>query len=131
MIAQSRLVGVDDFYTCGEAEDRLEKSIETALTRKDHLGRILTPKEAFREISYAFHGKGPSQKTLEKRKRKMNDDFLAKKSNLDQESQLNRLKAVQKVTRHLNASQLCGILTSRPGAKECVCCFVGRWADWA
>ena len=75
----------------------MEKSIETALTRKDHLGRVLTPKEAFREISYAFHGKGPSQKTLEKRKRKMNEDFLATRSNLDQESQLDRLRAVQKV----------------------------------
>eukprot|EP00210_Caulerpa_lentillifera_P003194 g3052.t1 len=97
---KSRLIGVDDFYTCGETEDSLEKNIETALTRKDPLGRVLTPKEAFRAISYAFHGKGPSQKTLEKRRRKMNDDFLANRINLDQESQLTRLKAVQKVQKN-------------------------------
>jgi len=99
------LIGVDDFYTCGEVDGHLEKSIETALTRKDQLGRILTPKEAFREICYAFHGKGPSQKTVERRKRKQNEDYLMKKTNLDQQSQLARLKAVQKVfsLRVLNA----------------------------
>lgn len=123
---KSRLIGVDDFYTCGETDDSLEKNIETALTRKDPLGRVLTPKEAFRAISYAFHGKGPSQKTLEKRRKKMNDDFLANRVNLDQESQLTRLKAVQKVCLFV---LLIFIFLSLSGSEKSVCFADWYWAD--
>ena len=33
------------------------RSVETALTIKDQFGRVLTPKERFRELCYQFHGK--------------------------------------------------------------------------
>ena len=31
--------------------------VEGALKRYDEYGRLMTPKEAFRELSHAFHGK--------------------------------------------------------------------------
>ena len=42
---------------------------QVALTRKDEYGRILTPKEAFRQLCYRFHGIQPSKGTQEKRRR--------------------------------------------------------------
>lgn len=95
---KGRLLGVDDVYYFDHkvSDDRLEQSIRAALTRKDEFGRILTPKEAFRELSYAFHGKCPSKNTLEKRTRKTKDEFLARRANLNQDAQLEQLKQVQK-----------------------------------
>lgn len=39
-------------FTGGRQEDRLALDVEVALTRKDEYGRILTPKEAFRQLCY-------------------------------------------------------------------------------
>ncbi|CAD7696669.1 unnamed protein product [Ostreobium quekettii] len=94
---KGRLIGVDDVYTGGANDDRLAQSIEAALTRKDETGRILTPKQAFRELSYAFHGKGPSKNTVERRTRKMKEEYLRRRNNLNQEQQLEQLKRMQKV----------------------------------
>ena len=44
--------GLEDVYTGGRQEDRLALDVEVALTRKDEYGRILTPKEAFRQLCY-------------------------------------------------------------------------------
>lgn len=98
---KGRLLGVDDVYYFDHkiSDDRLEQSIRAALTRKDDFGRILTPKEAFRELSYAFHGKCPSKNTIEKRTRKTKDEFLARRANLNQDTQLEQLKQVQKAQR--------------------------------
>lgn len=95
---KGKLLGVDDVYYFDHklSDDRLEQSIRAALTQKDEFGRILTPKEAFRELSYAFHGKCPSKNTLEKRTRKTKDEFLARRANLNQDAQLEQLKQVQK-----------------------------------
>lgn len=51
------LIGLEDVYTGGASEERVARSVEAALTRKDEFGRILTPKERFRELCYQFHGK--------------------------------------------------------------------------
>lgn len=98
---KGKLLGVDDVYYFDHkiSDDRLEQSIRAALTRKDDFGRILTPKEAFRELSYAFHGKCPSKNTIEKRTRKTKDEFLARRANLNQDTQLEQLKQVQKAQR--------------------------------
>uniref|UniRef100_A0A2N9GCL4 SART-1 family protein n=1 Tax=Fagus sylvatica TaxID=28930 RepID=A0A2N9GCL4_FAGSY len=37
------------------------------IDRLDEFGRTMTPKEAFRELSYRFHGKRPGKKKQEKR----------------------------------------------------------------
>ena len=42
---------------------------EIVLEYRDEQGRLLTPKEAFRQLSYKFHGIEPSKRTQEKRSR--------------------------------------------------------------
>ena len=37
-------------------DDRLAAGVETALTRKDEHGRVLPPKEAFRQLCYRWVG---------------------------------------------------------------------------
>ena len=41
------------------------------LDYRDESGRQLTPKEAYRRISYAFHGHNPSKTTRDKRLKRM------------------------------------------------------------
>jgi hypothetical protein len=38
----------------------------------------MTPKEAFRDLSHKFHGKGPGKMKLEKRQKKYQDDLKTK-----------------------------------------------------
>lgn len=40
---------------------------------RDEDGRLLTQKEAFRQMSYKFHGHGPKQKKQEKRRKEINE----------------------------------------------------------
>ena len=47
-----QIQGLEDVYTGGRQQDRLALGVEVALTRKDEYGRILTPKEAFRQLCY-------------------------------------------------------------------------------
>ncbi|CAM0901791.1 unnamed protein product [Alopecurus aequalis] len=63
---KSKLVGIED----GPKEIRIE--------RMDEFGRVMTPKEAFRDLSHKFHGKGPGKMKLEKRQKKYQDDLKAK-----------------------------------------------------
>jgi U4/U6.U5 tri-snRNP-associated protein 1 len=39
-------------YTGGRSEDHLTRAIESALTVKDEFGRIMTPKERWRQLNY-------------------------------------------------------------------------------
>ncbi|KAI3429836.1 hypothetical protein D9Q98_010149 [Chlorella vulgaris] len=71
--------GLDDVYTGGRQEDRLAQGVEMALTRKDEYGRILTPKEAFRQLCYRFHGIQPSKNSREKRAKKAAEEVAKKK----------------------------------------------------
>lgn len=59
--------GFKDVYTGGKQEDKLALDVEIALTKRDEYGRILTPKEAFRQMCHRFHGIYPSRNTKEKR----------------------------------------------------------------
>ncbi|QCD87266.1 U4/U6.U5 tri-snRNP-associated protein 1 [Vigna unguiculata] len=56
-----KLVGIVD-----DDEKETQKKREIRIERTDEVGRILTPKEAFRMISHKFHGKGPGQMKQEK-----------------------------------------------------------------
>lgn len=64
---KSKLVGIED----GPKEIRIE--------RHDEFGRVMTPKEAFRDLSHKFHGKGPGKMKLEKRQKKYHDELKAKR----------------------------------------------------
>jgi hypothetical protein len=43
-----------------------ERFADIELSYTDDKGRKLTPKEAFRQLSYKFHGKKPGKNRLEK-----------------------------------------------------------------
>ncbi len=68
--------GRDDMASVNKPGDRIK------LEYRDDQGRLLTPKEAFRQLSYRFHGIEPSKKTKEKRERQLQDRIEKKKSRL-------------------------------------------------
>ncbi|GAB4814564.1 hypothetical protein N2152v2_001610 [Parachlorella kessleri] len=90
--------GLDDVYTGGRHEDRLARDVEVALTRKDEHGRILTPKEAFRQLCHRFHGIQPSKNTQEKRMRQVAQELAQKKvaSGAGEAETVEHMKQVQK-----------------------------------
>lgn len=45
--------GLDGVFTGGREHERVARSVEAALTVRDNYGRILTPKERFRQICYS------------------------------------------------------------------------------
>ncbi len=48
------LQGLEDVYQSGAHSDEIANRVELALTRRDEYGRVLTPKQAFREVSYRY-----------------------------------------------------------------------------
>lgn len=72
--------GYQDVYTSGRSEDDIAANVEVALTRKDEYGRVLTPKEAFRQFCHNFHGIQPSQGSKEKRMRQAAKELAQKKA---------------------------------------------------
>ncbi|XP_047324897.1 SART-1 family protein DOT2 [Impatiens glandulifera] len=70
---KSKLVGIYDANA--QKEIRIE--------RTDEYGRILTPKEAFRQLSHKFHGKGPGKMKIEKRQREYQEELKRKKMKND------------------------------------------------
>ncbi|KAK3004743.1 hypothetical protein RJ639_019017 [Escallonia herrerae] len=65
---KSKLVGI--YESDGKKEIHIE--------RTDEYGRILTPKEAFRQLSHKFHGKGPGKGKQEKRMRQYQEELKVK-----------------------------------------------------
>ncbi|KAI7842246.1 hypothetical protein COHA_003887, partial [Chlorella ohadii] len=95
------LQGLEDVYTGGRQEDKLALDVEVALTRKDEYGRILTPKEAFRQLCYRFHGIQPSKNTRERRAKKAAEEVAKKRAASElgatsEKSSLQQMKEVQK-----------------------------------
>ncbi|CAD8164231.1 unnamed protein product [Paramecium octaurelia] len=50
-------------------KDQENKDGEINLVYRDHSGKLMTPKEAFRYQCWIFHGDGPSKNKIEKKKR--------------------------------------------------------------
>lgn len=71
----------------GRANDARDRNVDEALRVKDgvkldyrdEFGRLLTKKEAFRMLSYKFHGHGPGKKKQEKRLRQLKQELEAQK----------------------------------------------------
>merc|ERR1712118_389539 len=63
----------------GETDGQIQR-IEIALRRTDNFGRVLTAKQAFRELCYHFHGKHPSKNRENKRSRQYIMDLASKKN---------------------------------------------------
>ena len=70
------------------------------LDKYDEFGRTLTPKEAFRELCWKFHGKAPGAKAKEKRLRKYEEEQNALRGGDGNKggSTIERMQAVQKTT---------------------------------
>lgn len=52
------------------------------LEYRDDYGRVQTPKEAFRAISWKFHGKAPGRKNLERRLSRLENEMKLKSMNV-------------------------------------------------
>ncbi|KAF0694273.1 Aste57867_14843 [Aphanomyces stellatus] len=85
----------------GRANDHRERDIEDELQVKDgvkldyrdEFGRLLTKKEAFRRISYRFHGHTPGKKRQEKRLKQIKEE-IAQQKNLGNVAQ--RMQTLEK-----------------------------------
>jgi len=78
--------------------DPLHKSADpkdVKLDYRDNYGRVMTPKEAFRYISWIFHGKKPGKKKQEKLLKKMEIEKKLKAS--DPSTVMPTMKALSKV----------------------------------
>ncbi|KAG8089730.1 hypothetical protein GUJ93_ZPchr0011g27673 [Zizania palustris] len=64
---KSKLAGIED----GPKDIRIE--------RMDEFGRVMTPKEAFRDLSHKFHGKAPGKMKQERRQKKYQDELKTKR----------------------------------------------------
>lgn len=95
---KNKLQGLDEVYTGGKGEDRMARSVEVALTQRDEFGRVLTPKERFRELSYRFHGKAPSKNKIEAKMKKDAQTLAIKKAVTSEKrpGELDKLEEVQK-----------------------------------
>ncbi|GIL64767.1 hypothetical protein Vafri_18646 [Volvox africanus] len=98
--SKNALQGLDDVFTGGRHQDRVARSVEAALTVRDKYGRVLTPKERFRQICYSFHGIKPSKNKIDKQMQRDSEEIAIKKAATteDPSKELDRLRAVQRVT---------------------------------
>ncbi|GFR52264.1 hypothetical protein Agub_g14798, partial [Astrephomene gubernaculifera] len=98
--SKNAVLGLDDVFTGGRNEDRVARAVESALTVRDKYGRVLTPKERFRQICYSFHGIKPSKNKIDKQAQRDAEEIAAKKAatSEDPSAELDRLRAVQRVT---------------------------------
>eukprot|EP00798_Chlamydomonas_sp_ICE-L_P011063 gene11063-18670_t len=93
------LQGLGDTYTGGAHEEHYARSIETALTKKDEFGRILTPKERFRDLCYQFHGIQPSKNKQAKRLKKAAEEIaMHKVATSEFNKDVEKMMAVHKMT---------------------------------
>ena len=74
---------VDAERKVGRANDRDVGGIDKTgirLEHRDNFGRLLNPKEAFRQLSYKFHGKQPGRKKQAKILQAYQDELDAKRT---------------------------------------------------
>jgi len=65
----------------------------------DEFGRELTPKEAFRQLSYKFHGKGPGKAKQEKRLRKYIQELRSKMLSTGDDTPLHSVRHLKDETK--------------------------------
>uniref|UniRef100_A0A7S1EUI3 SART-1 family protein n=1 Tax=Timspurckia oligopyrenoides TaxID=708627 RepID=A0A7S1EUI3_9RHOD len=84
------------FADAGDGEEVKKDSIR--LEYVDEFGRKLTPKEAFRHLSYKFHGKPPSKNKQEKRLQRYLEEQKLKQQMSNTDTPLNTLAALKQET---------------------------------
>merc|ERR1740121_390268 len=97
--ARSQIGNDQDTHRIRKLDNRpLEMSTldgDIKLEYRDDFGRVQTPKEAFRAISWKFHGKVPGRKNMERRILRLENEMRLK--SLDPLTQLPTLKALRHV----------------------------------
>eukprot|EP00033_Pygsuia_biforma_P007016 GCRY01007955.1.p1 GENE.GCRY01007955.1~~GCRY01007955.1.p1 ORF type:complete len:137 (-),score=49.55 GCRY01007955.1:135-545(-) len=88
---------------------------EVVLEHKDKHGNLLTPKEAFRQICYKFHGKGPSKNKLNKRLEQIERRDRIKKGEAT-DTPLGSLKALKEEQEKTNSAFV--LLSGGVGTKK-------------
>mmetsp|Transcript_90254 Transcript_90254/g.162746 ORF Transcript_90254/g.162746 Transcript_90254/m.162746 type:complete len:591 (+) Transcript_90254:86-1858(+) len=83
--ARSQIGGDQDSHKIRKLDNRpLEMSTvdgDIKLEYRDDFGRVQTPKEAFRAISWKFHGKVPGRKNMERRLLRLENEMKLKSMN--------------------------------------------------
>jgi len=96
----SKVVRIDERNT--NQKDRELASRQIKLEYRDEHGRLLTRKEAFRDLSYQFHGYGSGKRKAEKKMkqiaREQTEQRVASKQGTAEGGMLGALKATQKVS---------------------------------
>ncbi|EGZ13773.1 hypothetical protein PHYSODRAFT_513489 [Phytophthora sojae] len=80
-------------------EDDLRIKNGVKLDYRDEFGRLLTKKEAFRMLSYKFHGHEPGKKKKEKRLKQLKEELEAQKL-LSGEGSTKMMKVLEKKQKH-------------------------------
>ncbi|KAL4162711.1 hypothetical protein PRNP1_003243 [Phytophthora ramorum] len=80
-------------------EDDLRVKNGVKLDYRDEFGRLLTKKEAFRMLSYKFHGQEPGKKKKEKRLKQLKEELKAQKL-LSGEGSTKMMKVLEKKQKH-------------------------------
>lgn len=114
---KSALVGLEDVYTGGSEKDKYARDVEAALTRRDEYGRIITPKEAYRQLCYDFHGIRPSKNTLEKRKRQVEKE-MAKRNVASGATEAKSIEAVKTAQKAAATPYIVMSGTIQPGQRR-------------
>lgn len=91
----------------GRANDARDRNVDEELRIKDgvkldyrdEFGRLLTKKEAFRMLSYKFHGQEPGKKKKEKRLKQLKEELEAQKL-LSGEGSTTMMKVLEKKQKH-------------------------------
>lgn len=91
----------------GRANDARDRTLHEDLRIKDgvkldyrdEFGRLLTKKEAFRLLSYKFHGHAPGKKKKEKRLKQLKEELLAQKM-VSGEGSTKMMKVLEKKQKH-------------------------------
>merc|ERR1719437_339619 len=83
--ARSQIGGDQETHRIRKLDNRpLEMSTldgDIKLEYRDDYGRVQTPKEAFRAISWEFHGKVPGRKNMERRLLRLENEMKLKSMN--------------------------------------------------
>merc|ERR1719253_1223860 len=75
----------------------MEMNSEIRLEARDEFGRIMTPKESFRQISWVFHGKRPGAKNSTKRLLRLENELKLKSEMSREDIHLPTMRALKSV----------------------------------
>ena len=105
---------VRDVVESFQDKNRFAQDVEFALTRRDEFGRVLTPKEAFRQLCHQFHGIAPGKNKQEKKIRQYKEELQQKKAGQG-DTPLRMMGSLKTAQKKNNAPYLVLSGTVKPG----------------